>query len=144
MFLGGCAGSTAGGLKMSRFILLCKTAKNRIRHVLHPRTVKAVRFEGKTVDTETLNGVSSYFILYCLCIVTLFFILCLEPFSIESNLTAAVSAFNNVGPAYGAAAANYDVYSWFSKLAISFAMLFGRLEIYPMMILFMPATWTKK
>lgn len=144
MFLGGCAGSTAGGLKVSRFVVLCKTINNRIKRVLHPRTVKGVRFEGKTVDEETLTGVSAYFALYAVCIAALFLILSFEPFSMESNLSAAVSIFNNVGPGFGAAAVNYDGYSWFSKLCMSFAMLLGRLEIYPILILFMPATWTKK
>ncbi|MBQ2675889.1 MAG: TrkH family potassium uptake protein [Clostridia bacterium] len=144
MFLGGCAGSTAGGLKISRFVLLCKTAKNRIKHVVHPRTVKSVRFEGKAVDNETLTGVSSYFIIYCMCIVVLFLILCLEPFSLESNLSATAATFNNVGPGFGAAAVNYNGYSYLSKICMSFAMLLGRLEIYPILILFMPATWTKK
>ena len=144
MFMGGCAGSTAGGLKVSRFMLLCKEARTRIWHVLHPRTVKTVKFEGKAVENETLYGVSSYFSLYVFCLMTLFLILCLEPFDIETNFSAAVSIFNNVGPAYGAASLNYGAYSWFSKLCMAFAMLLGRLEIYPMLILFMPAAWSKK
>lgn len=144
MFLGGCAGSTAGGLKVSRFVLLCKAVRNRITQILHPRTVKTVRFEGKTVDAETLNGVLSYFALYIICFVVLFITLCLEPFSIESNFSAAASTFNNVGPAFGTAVANYAAYSPLSKIVMSFAMLFGRLEVYPLLILFMPSTWRRK
>ncbi|MBE6902996.1 MAG: TrkH family potassium uptake protein [Ruminococcaceae bacterium] len=144
MFLGGCAGSTAGGLKVSRFVVLCKGINNRIKHILHPRTVKSIRFEGKIVDEEMMTGVWSYFAIYCLCIVALFLILCLEPFDIETNLSAAVSTFNNIGPALGKAAVNYNAYSGFSKLCMTFAMMLGRLEIYPLLILFMPATWTRK
>ncbi|MBQ4153180.1 MAG: TrkH family potassium uptake protein [Oscillospiraceae bacterium] len=144
MFLGGCAGSTAGGLKVSRLVVLGKAVRNRIAQILHPRTVKTVRFEGKTVDSETLNGVLSYFAIYMMCFVALFIILAFEPFDIESNFSAAAATFNNVGPGFGAAAVNYEAYSPLSKIAMSLAMLLGRLEIYPLLILFMPATWTRK
>jgi trk system potassium uptake protein TrkH len=144
MFLGGCAGSTAGGLKLSRFMLLCKTAHNKILKVVHPRNVKAVKLEGKTVDEETVSGVSTYFFLYCLCQVVVFLLISLDGLGFDASVTAAVSTFNNVGPAYGAAYDGYSVFSDFSKIIMSFAMLFGRLEIYPMLILFMPSVWRKK
>ena len=144
MFIGGCAGSTAGGIKISRAMLLIKLIHHRVRHMLHPRSVKAVKFEGKTVDTDTLDGVSSYLAVYVLCVAILFLILSFEPFGIEDNLSAAVSTFNNVGPAYGVAASSYSAYSWVSKLSMSFAMIFGRLEIYPMLIMFSPSTWRNK
>ena len=144
MFVGGCAGSTAGGMKMSRVMLLIKLIHHRVRHMLHPRSVKAVKFEGKTVDSDTLDGVASYLAVYVLCIAILFLILSFEPFGIEDNLSAAVSTFNNVGPAYGVAASSYSAYSWVSKLAMSFAMIFGRIEIYPMLIMFSPSTWRNK
>lgn len=144
MFVGGCAGSTAGGMKMSRVMLLIKLIHHRVRHMLHPRSVKAVKFEGKTVDSDTLDGVASYLAVYVLCIAILFLILSFEPFGIEDNLSAAVSTFNNVGPAYGVASSSYSAYSWVSKLAMSFAMIFGRLEIYPMLIMFSPSTWRNK
>ncbi len=144
MFVGGCAGSTAGGLKVARVVVLGKAIRNRLAQILHPRTVKAVRFEGKAVEQDTLSGVLAYFAIYILCFVLLFLILSIEPFSIESNFSAAAATFNNVGPGFGAAAVNYEGYSTLSKIAMSGAMLLGRLEIYPMLILFMPATWTKK
>lgn len=142
MFLGGCAGSTAGGLKVSRFVLLLKSVRNRIRHVLYPRSVKSVRLEGKSMDDDTISGVLAYFALYSFCFVVLFLILSLEPFSVETNFSAAAATFNNVGPFFGELA-NFKEYSAFSKIIMSFAMLFGRLEIYPMLILFLPATWKK-
>ncbi len=145
MFFGGCAGSTAGGLKISRIMLLFKVIDNRIKHILHPHNVKAIKFEGKTVDEDTANGVCVYFALYILCMAVLFLLLSLiEPFGLESNLTATVSTFNNVGPAYGAAASSYSAYSGLSKTFMSFAMLLGRLEIYPILITLSPSTWIKK
>jgi len=142
MFLGGCAGSTAGGLKVSRFVILIKSVHKRIRQVLYPRTVKAVRFEGKSLDDDTANAVLSYFTIYVFCFIALFLVLSLEPFSMETNFSAAASTFNNVGPFFGELT-TFSAYSPFSKIIMSFAMLLGRLEIYPMLILFMPATWKK-
>lgn len=142
MFSGACAGSTAGGLKLSRFIILLKSVHKRIRQVLYPRTVKAVRFEGKSLDDDTITAVLSYFAIYIFCFVVLFLVLSFEPFSIETNFSAAASTFNNIGPIFGGLS-NFAPYSDFSKIIMSFAMLLGRLEIYPLLILFMPATWKK-
>lgn len=142
MFLGGCAGSTAGGFKISRFVMLAKICHSRLRRVLSPRTVKTVRFEGKGLDDEAITSVLSYSALYCFCFLALFLVLSLESFSVETSFSASVSIFNNVGPFFGNIS-NFSVCSNFSKIIMSFAMLLGRLEIYPMLILFMPATWKK-
>ena len=142
MFLGACAGSTAGGLKVSRFVILLKSVHKRIRQVLYPRTVKAVRFEGKSLNDDTINAVLSYLAIYIFCFIALFVVLSFEPYSIETNFTAAASTFNNIGPIFGGPS-NFSEYSYFSKVFMSFAMLLGRLEIYPILILFMPATWKK-
>lgn len=142
MISGGCAGSTAGGFKLSRIILLFKVIGNRIRQVVHPRAVKVVRFEGKTMEEETVMSVLTYLAVYILCFLLLLFILSFENLSFETNFTAALSAFNNVGPIFGGPS-NFNVYSDFSKIVMSLAMLLGRLEIYPVLILFMPGTWKK-
>lgn len=147
MFIGGCAGSTGGGLKVSRVAILCCAVRKELRRVLHPRHANAVKFEGKNVSDETLHGVTSYFAVYMLVIAALFVILCLdmgEGLSVETNITAAVSCVNNIGPAYGVASGGYYMYGWVSKLAMSFAMLIGRLEIYPILLLFAPSTWLKR
>lgn len=148
MFLGGCAGSTAGGLKLSRAMMLVKQIGRELRHMIHPRSVGTVRMEGKAVDEQTLGSVSIYFAFYMVCIGAIFVLLCLDPkvIGFKEHVTAAVSCFNNIGPVYGNAGANgsYADYSIFSKIILSFAMLFGRLEIYPMMLALIPATWTKK
>lgn len=147
MFIGGCAGSTGGGLKVSRVAILFCAVRKELRRVLHPRNANAVKFEGKNVSDETLHGVTSYFAVYMLILAALFIILCLDKgagISVESNITAAVSCVNNIGPAYGVAASGYYMYGWVSKLAMSFAMLLGRLEIYPILLLFIPSTWLKR
>lgn len=146
MFIGGCAGSTAGGLKVSRVILLFKIVRKELLHMLHPRSVAVIKFEGKKVDNPTLNSVSTYFVLYIFGILGIFLILCLEPFDLETNLSATVSCFNNVGPGLSLVgpASNYSAYSPLSKLMLSFAMLLGRLEIFPLWFTLTPSTWSKK
>ena len=147
MFSGACAGSTAGGLKISRSIMLFKQIKKELLHMLHPRSVSAVKMEGKKVETTTLNSVCVYFAFYIAIILLVFLLLSLEPnFSIESNFSAAVSCVNNIGPGLDAVGpmSSYAAYSPFSKILLSFAMLFGRLEIYPMLFALTPSTWTKK
>ena len=144
MFIGGCAGSTAGGLKVSRAVLLVKKVFANLKRSLHPRSAEIIRLEGKKVDNETSNGVLVYFALYFVCFTTVFFLLLFEPFSMETNLTAAASCFNNIGPAFGSAWDGFGIYSPFSKIVLSFAMLLGRLEIYPIILLFTPSSWLKR
>lgn len=144
MFLGGCGGSTAGGLKVSRAILMCKLIAREFRKMLHPTSVRAVRFEEKQVDEQTLSSVTTYFALYMLCIFVVFIALSFEPFSLETNFSVAVSSFNNIGPGFGSAAAHWGDYSNASKLILSFAMLLGRLEIFPLLITLSPTFRFKK
>ena len=144
MILGGCGGSTAGGIKISRFVLMCKLIAREFRKMLHPTSVRAVRFEGKQVDEQTLSSVTTYFALYMLCLFTVFIVLSFEPFSLETNVSVAVSSFNNIGPAFGSAATNCGDYSAVSKLVLSFSMLLGRLEIFPLLITLSPTFRFKK
>ena len=152
MFIGGCAGSTAGGFKISRLVIVFKKIVNDLKQMLHPRTKTVLMFEGKRLDDQTVNGVCSYSIVYFLLIGIMFLLLCLDPATanmsgaLESNLSAVVSCFNNVGPAFGFAgpASSYVNYSIFSKIILTLAMLLGRLEIYPMLLFLTPTTWLKK
>lgn len=146
MFSGACAGSTAGGLKISRVIILFKLIKKEFKHMLHPRSVSSVKFEGKEVEDSTLRGVSNYFAIYILCFVAVFIILCFEPFDLETNITATAACFNNIGPGLAGVGpvSNYSAYSAVAKLVLSFAMLLGRLEIFPLIIALSPSTWMKK
>ena len=146
MIVGACAGSTGGGLKVSRAVMLFKTVGREIRHLLHPRSVNSVRFEGKHVDGATLKSVSSYFAIYIICILAICLVLSLEPFDLETNLSATLACFNNIGPGLAAVgpASNYAAYSPLSKLVLSLAMLLGRLEIYPLLLTLIPTTWIRK
>ncbi len=145
LFTGACAGSTAGGLKLSRVVLLGKMISKEFKKMLHPRSVSALKFEGKEIDESIESSVKTYFALYMLCIVAAFLLISAEPFGLEVNLTAAITCFNNVGPGFGAVgpAGSFADYSNFSKLILSFAMLFGRLEIFPLLIALIPSTWRR-
>lgn len=146
MFFGGCAGSTAGGLKMSRVLLLLKIIKREIQRMLHPRSVGKITLEGKKVDDSTIRGVTTYFAVYVACFVLIFFAISFEDFSIETNLSAVASCFNNIGPGLGAVGpmSSFAGYSSLSKYILSIAMLLGRLEIYPILIALTPSTWSKR
>ena len=146
MFVGGCAGSTAGGLKVSRIMLLFKTIRNELRRMLHPRSVGVVRLEGKPVPERTLDGVKVYLAIYMFLLAAILLILSFEPFDFLTDFSAAASCFNNVGPGLGMVgpAGSYALYSPISKLVLSAAMLLGRLEIYPLILAFSPSTWMKK
>ena len=146
MFVGACAGSTAGGFKCSRVVILLKKIQRETKKLIHPRSVNAVRFEGKTVENHLISSVSSYLTVYILifCVVTL--LISFDGFDIETNISAATACFNNIGPGLSAVGptANYAAFSPFSKIVLSMAMLLGRLEIYPILITFSPSIWVKK
>ena len=147
MFIGGCAGSTAGGLKVSRVVILFKMITKEIRHMLRPRSVNTVKFEGKQVDSVTLNNVATYFALFVLCYAAMFLTITgLDGFDFETNFTAVAACFNNIGPGFGGVGpmSSFADYSAGSKLVLTFGMLLGRLEIFPLIITLSPATWTKK
>lgn len=146
MFLGGCAGSTAGGLKQARVVMLIKTIHRELKKMLHPRSVRAISMEDKKVDEQTLNGVTTYFAFYSMCIMGIFVLISFEPFGIETNLSATVACFNNIGPGFGAVGpiGSYAEYSIFSKLLLSIAMLLGRLEIFPLILGLNPLVWKRR
>ncbi|MFR7790257.1 MAG: TrkH family potassium uptake protein [Angelakisella sp.] len=146
LFLGGCSGSTAGGLKISRVMLLAQSIRREMQHVLHPRSTRVVRFENKKVDEAVINSCNTYFTLYIVCIAVIFLLICWEPFGLTTNLSAAITCFNNVGPGFGiiSPSGNYSAFSPFSKLVLSGAMLLGRLEIYPLLVAITPTAWAKR
>ena len=146
MIVGACAGSTGGGMKISRVVILARNARQNLARMLHPRSVRVVHFEGKPVERETLDGLFTYVTLYFFMILIGFLILCLEPFDFETNLSAIVSCFNNIGPGFGAVGPvmSYADYSAAAKLMLSGAMFLGRLEIIPILIALSPSTWLKK
>lgn len=146
MFTGACAGSTAGGFKISRIVLLIKMIKREIKLLLHPRAVGVVRFEGKKVEEPVLKSLSAYLAVYIVCFISVFVLISFDDFDIVTNLSAAAACFNNVGPGFAAVgpASSYADYSVFSKLVLSVAMLLGRLEIYPILFVLSPSAWSKK
>lgn len=143
---GACAGSTAGGLKLSRVLLLCKSMKREVRHALRPRSVNVVRLDGEAVPEETVRGAGNYFLLYAAIIVASCFLLSFDNFDAESTVTAVLTCLNNVGPGLGMVgpAGNFADFSVLSKVVLSFDMLLGRLEIIPIVILFSPLAWKRK
>jgi len=146
MFVGGCMGSTSGGFKISRLVVLAQVARNEVRRSLNPRAVNSVKLNGRALDATAEKGILSYLVLYLAVILSVFLIISFEPFGFETNFTAAVSCVNNIGPGFDliGPAASYSCYSGFSKLVLSVAMLMGRLEIYPMLLLFNPRIWAKR
>lgn len=146
MVVGACAGSTGGGLKAARVVILLKSVGRELQKLLHPRAVKAVSTEGKKLDDSTLNGVNSYFSIYIICIVVVYILLSFESFDMETNFSATLACFNNIGPGFGGVGptANYAAYSGFSKVLLSFAMLLGRLEIFPLLLGLNPFIWKSK
>jgi trk system potassium uptake protein TrkH len=146
MCLGACAGSTGGGLKISRVVILFKLILRELKRMLHPRSVTSVKFEGKNVDDQTLSSVATYFAVYALVMVSAILVVSIEPFDFETNVTAVIATFNNIGPGLGGVgpASNFAAYSPLSKIVLSLAMLLGRLEIFPLIIALSPSTWRKK
>ena len=147
MFIGACAGSTGGGLKVSRVMLVGKAVGRELKRLVHPRSVGVIRLEGKRVEESVVQSATAYIVLYFLLFGGAFLLLCLEPaFDLESNFTAVTACINNIGPGLGAVGptGSYADYGALSKVVLSFAMLLGRLEIYPLVLTLLPATWTKE
>lgn len=136
--IGACAGSTAGGLKMSRVLILLKQTRLNLQRLLHPQKVEAITMDGKLVDKEIVHQICSYFFCYCLVLIIIILLVSLDNFDLETTVSACFTCLGNVGPGFGLAgpAANFSMFSDFSKIVLSVAMLIGRLEIYPILIFF--------
>ena len=146
MIIGACAGSTAGGLKISRIIIVFKNIFREIKHMIRPRSINVIRLDGEVVPDETVRSATGYLTVYLLAIIICFVLISLDGWSMETNLTATLSCINNIGPALGdiGAMGNFSVFSDFSTIVLTFAMLFGRLEFVPMIVLFSPFAWKKR
>ena len=145
MVVGASAGSTGGGVKCARIVLLFKALQARLPQMLHPRSVHLVRMEGRTVGEETLQGVNTYMSAYCAIAVFSFLLLSLDNLSLETNLTAVLACLNNIGPGLDMVGpvGNYAHFSDLSKLVLMLNMLLGRLEIFPLLIMLSPRTWRR-
>ena len=143
-FIGSCAGSTAGGMKVVRIAILLKQGKREVRRTFQPRKVQTIRFEGKAVDEAMLHSIALFGFTYIFIVLAGAFILSLEgKYDLITNLTASLTCVSNVGPGFGAVgpSGGFSGYGPFAKMISSFLMLAGRLELYPMLILLHPAVW---
>lgn len=145
MFIGASAGSTGGGIKVIRLQLLLKSMVRDIRRTVHPKSVNTVKLDGHTVDEGILSGVQGFFFAYILVLLTAMAIVSLDGFSFETNFTAVVATLSNIGPGLGMVGpiGNYAAFSDLSKIVLSMCMLIGRLEIFPILMLFAPSAWKR-
>ena len=146
MFVGACAGSTAGGFKIGRLLLVIKILGRNIRQILHPNRVLVVRNNDDVVDEKVLQNTNGYLAAYAIILVVSLALVSIDGFSVETNVSAVISCFNNIGPGFDVVGpmCNFASYSYFSKLVLIFDMLAGRLEIFPILVLLSGSTWRNK
>jgi len=145
MFIGGCAGSTAGSVKNLRLLLLFKNAKREVHKIIHPKAVYTVKYGGKTVNENTLSAVSNFFVLYMFIFFIAVILISLDGKDMITNISAVTATLGNIGPGLGVVGpmGSFSSFSDFSKMIMSFCMLAGRLEIYPLLLLFSRQFWKK-
>jgi trk system potassium uptake protein TrkH len=145
MFVGACAGSTGGGIKVSRFVILIKSAACEVRRLQHPRSVTKVRLEGKVMDEQTVRYAYAFFVMYILIILLSVMLVSLDNFDFTTNFTGVMACISNIGPGLSMVGptGNFGMFSWFSKVVLILDMLIGRLEIYPILLLVAPSVWKK-
>ncbi len=145
MFVGACAGSTGGGMKCSRILVLIRSVRREVRSIVHPRAVSVVRLDGAPLSEDTLRTTQCYFITYLFIVFVAALVVGLDNFSFGTTLTAVISCVSNVGPGLEAVGpmGNYAAFSDLSKLVLSFCMIVGRLEMYPLLVLFSRNAWKK-
>ena len=143
MFIGGCAGSTAGGLKVSRILALTKLIFKKFQKSTNPKRVTVVMYEGKSLNERVQNDIALYFLLYIFTFILLVLLISFENLDFNTTFSSVAATFNNIGPGLGAVGpkSNFADFSDFSKAVFSFAMIAGRLEIVPLILLFAPSTW---
>ncbi len=146
MIIGACAGSTAGGFKVSRMLIILKSIKIELSRMIHPQEIKKIRMDGHVVKPEILRTAHVYLVIYWTLFLISILLISVDNFDFGTNFTAVAATFNNIGPGLGAVGpmSNFGVYSTFSKIVLTIAMLVGRLELYPIMLLLVPATWKRK
>ena len=145
MFIGACAGSTGGGMKISRLMVLAKSIRKEVLQTVHPNAVTPIRVDGKPINHETLRSINVFMAAYIILFASSVLLISLDGHDFTTNFTAVAATFNNIGPGLAAVGptANFSIYSGFSKLVLTFDMLAGRLELFPLLLLFAPETWKK-
>lgn len=146
MFIGACAGSTGGGIKVSRILIYIKTIKKELASLVHPRSVKILKMDGKKIEHEVIRSTNVFLCTYVIIFFVSFILISLDGFDFETNFTAIAATLNNIGPGLAKVGPveNFGIYSNFSKIILSFDMLAGRLELFPMLLLFLPSSWRRK
>jgi len=146
MFIGACAGSTGGGIKVSRIVILFKTMRNNLRKTINPNEVRVIKFEGKTLEDETVSSIKSYLSFFVTIFVASIILVSLNGFDFTTNLTAVAATINNIGPGLSKVGpmCNFSCFNHFSKLILIFDMLAGRLELIPMLLLFAPFSYSRR
>ena len=143
MFIGACAGSTGGGIKVSRFVVAVKTVAKELTSYIHPKSIKKIKFEGKVVERDVIRSINVYFITFILIFAASIFLVSFEGKDLETNFTAVAATINNIGPGLSGVGPtkNFSTFTPFSKYVLMFDMLAGRLELFPLLILFHPGIW---
>lgn len=146
MFVGACAGSTGGGIKVSRFLIYFKSACKELSYLIHPRSIKILRLDAKAIPHEVVRSANIFLVTYLAIFAGSTLLISLDNFDLVTNFTAVAATLNNIGPGLELVGpnGNYAMFSVLSKYILMFDMLAGRLEIFPMLILFSPATWKKR
>ena len=145
MFVGACAGSTGGGIKVSRIIILVKSVKQELGYFIHPRSVKVIKMDNKPLSANSIRGVNAFFVTYTLIFVASLLIITFDNFDLVTNFTAVTATLNNIGPGLKLVGptGNFGIFSPVAKYILMFDMLAGRLELYPILLLFTPSVWKK-
>jgi trk system potassium uptake protein TrkH len=145
MFIGACAGSTGGGIKVSRIIVLFKTIGKEMSYLVHRRSVKVLKLNGKKLEKENIHSINVFFVTYMVLFAASFLLISLDNFDIATTFTATLATLGNIGPGLGVVGpmGNFGEFSILSKLVMMFNMLAGRLEIFPILLLFSPSTWKR-
>lgn len=145
MFIGACAGSTGGGMKVSRIAILIKTIGKELSYLIHKRSVKILKFEGNRIEHETLRSINVFFATYIVIFAASVLIVSLDNFDFTTSFTAVVATLNNIGPGLEVVGpiGNFGGFSDLSKFVMMFDMLAGRLEVFPMLLLLAPGTWKR-
>jgi trk system potassium uptake protein TrkH len=146
MFIGACAGSTGGGIKVSRIIVGIKNVGKEINSYLHPKSVRSVKLDGKPVENDTLQATNVYFITFILIFVVSMFIVSFDGYDLVTSFTAIAATINNIGPGLELVGPteNFSIFSQLSKFVLIFDMLAGRLELFPLLVLFSPTLWRER
>lgn len=145
MFVGACAGSTGGGIKVSRIVIMVKTLGKELSYLIHKRSVKILKFDGRKIEHEVIRSINVFFIAYILIFAVSSLMISLDNFDITTSVTAVAATLNNIGPGLEVVGpiGNFSAFSTLSKFILMFDMLVGRLEVFPLLLLFTPQTWKK-